>query len=202
VLHWDSHRFSHNKKRVRALTNLGGENDQPVPRYVTTETVMPKLLYFSERLGCGATFEMDDKRIVIISVAQSGVLVKAYKGKFSRGLFPFFGAILYNEKTVNAASKTSLALALLYSKRLPVSFKNPVLAAFANAIYNCSTAGEVARVLGEADARYGRAPSTELDALAERSPHRAAELAAESAEPHKAIVRSELRRGTARSIDT
>lgn len=72
--------------------------------------VMPKLLWFSERRGCGATFEMDDKKIVIVSVAQSGVLVKAYKGKFSCCLFPLFGAVLYNEKIINVVSKTSIAL--------------------------------------------------------------------------------------------
>ncbi len=117
--------------------------------------------------------------------------VKAYPRRFS-----VFGAVLYNEKIINAVSKTSIALDLLYpTNRLPISFKNPVLSAFANAIYHCSTAGEVARVLDEAAARYGQAPSTELDALAGRSPNRAAELAAEIAELQKATERSELRRG-------
>lgn len=152
---------------------------------------MPKLLYSSERIGCGATFEMDDKKIVIVSVARSGVRVKAYPRRLS-----VFGAVLYNEKNINVVSKTSIALDLLYpTKRLPISFKSPVLTPFANAIYHCSTAGEVARVLCEAAARYGQAPSTELDALARRSPNRAAELAAEIAELQKATERSELRRG-------
>jgi hypothetical protein len=152
---------------------------------------MLKLLYSSERIGCGATFEMDDKKIVIVSVARSGVRVKAHPKRLS-----VFGAVLYNEKNINVVSKTSIALDLLYpTKRLSISFKSPVLAAFANVIYHCSTAGEVARVLCEAAARYGQAPSTELDALAERSPNRAAELAAEIAELQKATERSELRPG-------
>ncbi len=54
-----------------------------------------KLLYYSERLGCGATFELEDKNKCMISVARSGVIVKAYPGRLS-----FFGSILYNEKNV------------------------------------------------------------------------------------------------------
>jgi hypothetical protein len=82
----------------------------------------------------------------MISVARSGVIVKAYPGRFS-----FFGSILYNEKNVYLAGKTSVALSILFPEwRTPVIFKNPVLAAFANAICHCSTAAEVAATLNEA----------------------------------------------------
>jgi hypothetical protein len=105
-----------------------------------------KLIYHSERLGCGATFELDDKNKCMISVARSGVLVKSYPGRFS-----FFGSILYNEKNVYKAGKTGVALSLLFPEpHLPVVFKNPVLGAFANAVCQCSTAAEVATTLNEA----------------------------------------------------
>ena len=105
-----------------------------------------KLLYYSERLGCGATFELDDKNKCMISVARSGVLVKSYPGRFS-----FFGSTLYNEKNVYSVGRTATALSLLFpEKRTSVVFKNPVLAAFANAVCQCSTAAEVATTLNEA----------------------------------------------------
>jgi hypothetical protein len=82
----------------------------------------------------------------MISVARSGVLVKSYPGRSS-----FFGSILYNEKNVYLAGKTSAALSLLFPEtRTPVRFLNPVLAAFANAVCHCSTAAEVAKTLNEA----------------------------------------------------
>ena len=68
----------------------------------------------------------------MISVARSGVLVKSYPGRFS-----FLGSTLYNEKNFPET-------------RTPVGFKNPVLAAFANAVYRCSTAADVATTLNEA----------------------------------------------------
>lgn len=106
-----------------------------------------KLLYHSERLGCGATFELDDKNKCMISVARSGVLVKSYPGRFS-----FFGSVLYNQKNVYLVGKTAAALSILFpEKRTPVTFQNPVLAAFANAICQCSTAAEVATMLNEAE---------------------------------------------------
>jgi hypothetical protein len=42
----------------------------------------------------------------MISVAQSGVLVKSYHGKFGRFWISFFGPTLYNEKNVYLAAKT------------------------------------------------------------------------------------------------
>jgi hypothetical protein len=82
----------------------------------------------------------------MISVARSGVLVKAYPSRLG-----FFGSILYNEKNVYLAGKTAAALSILFpERRTTVIFKNPVLAAFANAVCQCSTATEVAKTLNEA----------------------------------------------------
>jgi hypothetical protein len=82
----------------------------------------------------------------MISVARSGVLVKSYPGRFS-----FLGSTLYNEKNLYLAGRTAAALSMLFPEtRTPVGFKNPVLAAFANAVYRCSTAADVATTLNEA----------------------------------------------------
>jgi hypothetical protein len=62
-----------------------------------------------------------------------------------------FGVILYNEKNVYIAGKTAAALAVTFpERRTSITFENPVLAAFANAVCHCSTAAEVARTLNEA----------------------------------------------------
>jgi hypothetical protein len=54
------------------------------------------------------------------------------------------------------AAETALALDELVQKRgVPVTFRNPVLAAYANAIWQSSTAAEVAVTLNEATARAG-----------------------------------------------
>jgi hypothetical protein len=109
---------------------------------------LPKLIYYSERIGCGATFELDDNNRCVISVARSGVRVKAYPGRFM-----LFGATLYNEKNVYLAGRTAAALSVLFPEiRTPVIFKNPVLAAFANAMCHCSTAAEVTTTLNDATA--------------------------------------------------
>jgi hypothetical protein len=64
-----------------------------------------------------------------------------------------FGATLYNEENAYLAGKTAVALSLLFREtRTPVTFKNPLLAAFANAVCHCSTAAEVATTLNEAAA--------------------------------------------------
>jgi hypothetical protein len=109
---------------------------------------MPKLVYSSEKLGCGATIELDNGDICMISVARVGVLVRCYK----KGMFlgSFFGAKLYNEKNVYRAAKTAAALDEKYPQVPSLKFQNPVLTAFASAIWNCSSAAEVAIVLNEA----------------------------------------------------
>ena len=117
---------------------------------------MPKLLRSSETAGCGATIELDNGDVVIVSIAQTGVLVR--KWEMNNGLFRylfglFFGPKLYKEGSVYKNAQTALALGLSYPKRAPVlSFKNPVLAEFSNAVWNCSSAAEVCIVLNEAAA--------------------------------------------------
>lgn len=69
----------------------------------------------------------------------------------------FFGATLYNEKNVYIAGRTAAALFVLFPQIwTPVTFKNPVLSAFANAVCHCSTAAEVATTLNEATAEATR----------------------------------------------
>lgn len=104
---------------------------------------MPEILHFSETVGCGLTVRLDSGEPCLLSVAQSGVLVK-------KSRFGLLGAILYNEKNTYLAAKTAMALAAIYPQRLPLEIVNPVLSAFGNAIWQCSTAAEVARTLNEA----------------------------------------------------
>ena len=119
---------------------------------------MPKLSYSSETVGCGATIELDSTEICIVSIARSGVLVQSHKkGIFLGGLR---GAKLYSETDIYKATKTALALAAMYPEP-SLAFKNPVLSAFANAIWHCSSAAQVCIVLNEAMAN---APQTQEDA--------------------------------------
>jgi hypothetical protein len=110
---------------------------------------MPKILHFSERIGCGVTVLLDSGEACLLSVAQTGVRVK-------KSRFGFLGAILYNEKNVYLAAKTGMALAAIFPERkIPISISNPVLGAFANAIWHCASAAEVARTLNEAIRNVG-----------------------------------------------
>jgi hypothetical protein len=94
---------------------------------------------------------LDSKEIFLISVARTGVLVKGYRGRFGRLWISFFGSILCREKNIYEVAKTAAALDSLFPKRaLPVAFQNPVLTAFANAVWHCSSAAEIASTLNEA----------------------------------------------------
>jgi hypothetical protein len=116
------------------------------------DKAMPRLTYSSEKVGCGATIELDNGDTCMISVAQAGVLVRSYKKGFWSGVLgSFFGSILYNEKNVYRAAKTAAALDSKYEQVTILKFKNPVLTAFASAVWNCSSSAEVAVVLNEAD---------------------------------------------------
>ena len=80
------------------------------------------------------------------------MLVKGYRGRFGRFWISFFGATLYREKNVYKAAKTAAALDSLFPRRaVPVDFRNPVLAAFTNAVWHCSSAAEVAVKLNEVE---------------------------------------------------
>lgn len=119
---------------------------------------MPKLLRSSETAGCGATIELDNGEVVYVSIAQTGVLVRRWDmngGLIKSLLSNFFGPKLYNESSVYKNAQTARALSLIYPEQAsPLSFQNPVLAAFSNAIWHCSSAAEVCTVLNEAVAKF------------------------------------------------
>lgn len=115
---------------------------------------MTKLIYSSETSGCGATIELDSQETCLVSVAQSWVFVKSCRGKYRRILLGLFGSVLYNEKDAFKIVMTAGALDSIFpEKRIPITFRNSVLGAFANAIWQCSTAAEVTLTLNEAIAR-------------------------------------------------
>jgi hypothetical protein len=122
---------------------------------------MAKLLRSSETAGCGATIELDNGEVVYVSIAQTGVLVRKWDmngGLIKSLLSNFFGPTLYNESSVYKNAQTARALSLIYPEQAsPLSFKNPVLAAFSNAIWHCSSAAEVCTVLNEAVAKFSDA---------------------------------------------
>jgi hypothetical protein len=88
---------------------------------------------------------------VFVSIAQTGVFVRLInlKGGLFRNLMSnWLGPTLYNEKNVYKNAQATQALSLMFPEPThPLSFKNPVLTAFANAIWHCSSASEVSIVL-------------------------------------------------------
>ena len=116
------------------------------------EIALPKLLYSSETVGCGAALELDSKEICLISVArQAGVRVRGSQGQFGRLWTRFFGAILYEERNAYKIAQAVAALNSLFSEQvLPFTFRNPALAAFTNAVWHCSSTAEVIWKLDEA----------------------------------------------------
>ena len=126
---------------------------------------MPKLLRSSETAGCGATIELDNREVVYVSIAQVGVLVRKWDmsgGQIKTLLSNLFGPKLYNESSVYKNAQTARALGLMYPEQAPsLCFKNPVLAAFSNAIWHCASAAEVCVTLNEAAAKT---PQLEQDA--------------------------------------
>src|SRR5882757_829319 len=101
---------------------------------------MPRLVYSNERFGCGATIELDSEDVC----AQAGVLVRSSRKGFFTAVFgSILGATLYNEN-VYLAGKTAASLDTIFPDKIPaLKFRNPVLSAFANAIWHCSSAAEV-----------------------------------------------------------
>jgi hypothetical protein len=114
---------------------------------------MPKLLRSSETSGCGATIELDSGEVVFVSIAQTGVLVRSiiWGGGLIKSLVSnFTGPTLYNESNVYKNAEVAIALRTRFPDEAPgLSFKNPVLAAFANSIWHCSSAAEVSILLNE-----------------------------------------------------
>jgi hypothetical protein len=121
---------------------------------------MPRLVYSNEKFGCGATIELDSHDVCLISVAQAGVLVRSYRKGFFTAIFgSVFGPTLYNEKSVYLAAKIAASLDSMFPGSIPaLKFQNPVLSAFAKAVWHCSSAAEVSIVCNEAALK----PSAEL----------------------------------------
>jgi hypothetical protein len=110
---------------------------------------MTRILRFSEKARCVATFRLDSGERCVLSVAQTGVRVK-------KSRFGFLGSILYDERDVFRAAQTGMALDSIFRERkIPIPITNPVLGAFANAIWHCASAAEVARTLNEATSDIG-----------------------------------------------
>src|SRR6516162_4631834 len=104
---------------------------------------MPKLLRSSETAGCGGTIELDNGEVVYVSIAQTGVLVRRWDmhgGLIKLLLSSVFGPKLYVEGNVYKIAQTTRALSLIYPEHASMLyFKNPVLAAFSNAIWHCAS---------------------------------------------------------------
>ena len=126
------------------------------------EIALPKLLYSSETVGCGAALQLDSKEICLISVArQAGVRVRGSQGRFGRLWTRLFGAILYEERNAYKIAQAVAALNSLFSEQvLPVTFRNPALAAFTNAVWHCSSTAEVIWKLDEAATPAVAPPAT------------------------------------------
>ena len=110
---------------------------------------MTKLLYFSEKKGLGVTLRLDSGEPCTISIAQWNATaqgsVRARKSRIG-----LFGKILYDEKDQWQAAMTSAELEKRFPENLlPITIEHAVLRAYANAIWRCSSAVEVARLLNE-----------------------------------------------------
>jgi hypothetical protein len=125
------------------------------------EMALPKLLYASEMVGCGATLELDSKETCLISVARrTGVRVKGSQGRFGRFWIGFSGSILYEEKNAYKITQMVENLNSLFSDRVPpIKFRNPALTAFTNAVWHLSSAAEVIWKLNEAAAPAEASPT-------------------------------------------
>lgn len=120
---------------------------------------MPKLVYSSETRGCGATIQLDNDDICMISIARTGVLVRTYRpGFINRVIGSLWGATLFNETNLYKCAMTARVLMEQIPENIPaLNFKNPVLSAFAHVVWSCSSAGEVAVRLNDAFYDGGRA---------------------------------------------
>jgi hypothetical protein len=79
---------------------------------------MVKFLYFADdkRNGCGATVRFETGEPCLVSVAQSGIIVK-------KSRYGLFGPMLYAEKVVYKNVRCAAALAYLFQdKRIPDEF--------------------------------------------------------------------------------
>ena len=100
---------------------------------------VPKLLYYADssngRPGFGATVKMESGETYSVSFAHNGVLVKKTR-------FGIFGPKIYEVEDFGEMVEMVEKLNDLFPEnKLPVEFENPIIRAFANAIwqsYSCS----------------------------------------------------------------
>lgn len=109
---------------------------------------MPTLIYFADpsngRLGRGATIRLGSGEPCSVSIARTGVRVK-------KSRLGWFGPLLYNETNLYKVAQTAEALDRQFpANLLPPGLTDPVLRAFANAIFHCSSSAEVAVILNRA----------------------------------------------------
>ncbi len=118
---------------------------------------MPILLQWSERTGCGATIKLDNGDVVYVSIAAARVSVRQWdlSGLFSAVTSRFFGPKLFRQSNAAKNERTAKALRFMFPQRTPAlpRFNDPLLAAFANAVWHCGSAEQVRAVLGEAAAK-------------------------------------------------
>src|SRR5262249_54296241 len=119
---------------------------------------MPKLLHWSETIGCGATIKLDNGDEVIVSIALTGVLVRLQArkedGYLKRLVGDVMGPKLYNEAIPYKNAKVCAALLEMFPDVAPelraLRLKNDALETFANAVWHCPSAAGVSMVLNDA----------------------------------------------------
>jgi len=114
---------------------------------------MPELFHVNEKHGCGATIKLDTGEHCLVSIAQWGVIVRSYRSdSFLKGDFgSFFGPILFEERGLYEVVKIAMLLDIEYADASsPLELKNPILYAFAKAIWMCASDEHVSVVLNEA----------------------------------------------------
>jgi hypothetical protein len=97
--------------------------------------------------GVGATIRLDNGDVCVLSLAATSVLVRKRRSAFS-------SETLYWEKDRSTIFRAVLALRVLYPTiAFPGKTKDRRLVAFANAIWHCDSAQQVASALKGANAK-------------------------------------------------
>ena len=116
---------------------------------------MPELFHIDEKHGCGATITLDTGQHCLVSIARRGVIVRSYRSdSFLKGDFgSFFGPILFEQRGIYEVAKIAMLLDIEYADASsPLELNNPILHAFAKAIWLCASDEHVGNVLSEARA--------------------------------------------------
>jgi uncharacterized protein (UPF0248 family) len=123
---------------------------------------MPRLLRSSETaLAIGSTVELDSGEVISTSIARSVLVSLPWRKQdgFLKRLFTLQGQKLYYEDNAYKNAGTALTLRAAYpAQASELNFKNPVLAAFSNAVWHCATAAKICIVLNEAASKSSADP--------------------------------------------